>query len=131
VLDEAEMVTGVEQVKVNINAAYGRFRVALIALSLQYAGKALQLFRTFQTFNSFWNNQTFAAYNTVFTQSEVTDTIIGFFISHKVSYGVYLELANDRKHESLRIVMAELADEYYEKVGRLYGSYERSGRKLR
>jgi hypothetical protein len=66
------------------------------------------LFRRYQTYNTFWNNQTETAYNSVFAENYTVGTEVGWFIAHAVEYGVYLELANDRKHEALRPIIQEL-----------------------
>ena len=106
------MIEGIEDVKKNINAIYKRKINASHALCLWYAGKALATFRRFQGFNSFWNNQTNTAYNGVYTDEISTGNVIGWFISHSVEYGVYLELANDRKHEALWPVVRDMYSEF-------------------
>ena len=96
----------------NVEAANIRKVIASIALCRYYSGIALENFRRFQTFNTFWNNQTFVAYNEVFSSNIATDSEIGFFIAHNVKYGIYLELANDRKHEALWPVIRDLDSEF-------------------
>ena len=41
---------------------------------------------------------------------------IGFFLSHGKSYGVYLELANDRKFEVIRPIIQSLAPEFIKAI---------------
>ena len=96
----------------NIEAANVRNVIASIALCRYYSARALELFRRFQGFNGFWNNQTANAYNGVFSNSFAEDNEIGFFIAHGVEYGVFLELANDRKHEALWPVIRDLDSEF-------------------
>lgn len=96
----------------NINAIHTRKIIASIALCRYYSALALETFRRFQRFNSFWNNQTGAAYNQVFSSNIAEDREIGFFIAHQVQYGIYLELANDRKHEALWPIIRDLDSEF-------------------
>lgn len=102
----------VDTVMRNVEAASTRKVIASIALCRYYSAKALELFRRFQGFNEFWNNRTSVAYAEVFTNSFAEDDGFGFFIAHGVSYGVYLELANDRKHEALWPIIKELDSEF-------------------
>lgn len=102
------MITGLNEVKRNIRSIEDRRIIATIALCEYYAGLAQQTFRERQIANAFWNNRTGTAYNEVFADSFEDGNDIGFFIAHAVEYGVYLELANDRKHESLRPTLLEL-----------------------
>ena len=109
----------IAKINTNIRGVYGRRRTALLALCIQYAGKALQLFRVRQRGRAFWNNQTYTAMNTVFSNPYITTDVVGFFLSHLVEYGVYLELANNRKHAALWPIVKELEDEFLEKVERI------------
>jgi hypothetical protein len=109
----------IAKVNTNIRGVLGRRRIALIALCMQYSAKALQLFRVKQRGRTFWNNQTYTALNTVFSNPLITEDVVGFYLSHLQEYGIYLELANDRKHEALRPIVAELEGEFLEKVRRL------------
>jgi hypothetical protein len=102
----------------NLDAIFARKRAAAFALCLAYAGQILSEFRVQQLvgpgggswidrYNGrgtgrYWNNQTETAAKTVFADAFTDGDDIGFFIAHLVEYGVYLELANDRRHEALR-----------------------------
>ena len=95
------------EIKQNIAAVYKRRKNALIARSYQYAGFALQRFRQKQPTGpgikgAFWTNQTSIAADKVFSGVISEKGVVGFFLAHNVEYGVSLELANDRRHESLR-----------------------------
>ena len=90
------------KIRANIDALYDRTKAAVYALCKQYAGLALQRFRQKQARDAYWNNQTNTAYNTVFSDAELTREYCEFFLAQSVEYGVYLELANDRKHEAIR-----------------------------
>lgn len=111
----------IAKVNAKIDETIVRKKVALIALSVQYAAKALQKFRVEQRGNEFWNNATFTAMNTVFSGNVETQYEVGFFLSHLVVYGVYLELANNRKNEALRPTVESFRDEFLEKVQRIMG----------
>lgn len=82
------------------------------ALCKYYAAKAKQTFRERQKANAFWTNRTSTAYSTVFGGTFEEMDAIGWFIAHAVEYGIYLELANDRKHESLLPIVNELEPEF-------------------
>lgn len=101
-----------DTVNKNITAIYTRKVIASIALCNYYSARALEVFRRFQSFNVFWNNRTNSAYNQVFSANIVGDTEIGFFIAHNVKYGIYLELANDRKHEALFPIIRDLDSQF-------------------
>lgn len=102
----------VETVMHNIDAANVRKVIASIALCRYYSAKALETFRRFQAFNEFWTNRTLAAYNSVFANSFAEDAEIGFFLAHGVSYGVYLELANNRKYEAIWPIIRDIDSEF-------------------
>ena len=95
-------VDGVRGIINAIDGEYERRKYAVYALCKMYAGLCLQRFRQKQAQDKFWHNQTNTAYDTVFSDAEITKGFISFFLAHTVEYGVYLELANDRRHESLR-----------------------------
>lgn len=106
------------EVSRNIGAIYARKRAAVLAICLAYAGQILKEFRIQQMtgpgggswidrYNGrgkgrYWNNQTENAARQVFADAFIDGDDLGFFIAHMVDYGVYLELANDRRHEALR-----------------------------
>ena len=45
---------------------------------------------------------------------------IGWFLSHGQDYGVYLELANDRKSEAIRPIIIELLPKFLREINKLY-----------
>lgn len=87
--------------KHSIDNIYNLKKAAIYALCKYYAGLSLQRFRQKQASNKFWHNRTNTAYNTVFSDAELTKEFCGFFLAQSVEYGIYLELANNRIHESL------------------------------
>jgi hypothetical protein len=105
-------MTDVEVVKKNIEDIYKRKIVVTRLLCKTYAAEAEQLFRRFQTFDTFWTNRTEGAYDNVYGKSYRDGDSIGWFLAHAVKYGIYLELANDRKHEALRPTVMELLPKF-------------------
>lgn len=95
-------------------------KVKLFALSLSYAGKAINIFRQRQTGNQYWENKTSDAEKKMFSNAFIDGNEIGFFLSHGVEYGVYLELANDRQNEAIRPIMLELAPEFFKAVKEIF-----------
>ena len=114
------MITGADNVRRNIKNIADRKLIATVALCNYYAGYAQQKFRERQASNAFWNNQTNTAYNQVFGESFLDGNDVGWFLSHAVKYGVYLELANDRKHEALRPIVQELLPEFEKDLIRIW-----------
>lgn len=106
------MAEGVQEVKKNIQEIVDKRIVASLAVCEWYTGYAITLFRKFQSMNAFWTNRTGTAYARVFADILSTTDEIGWFIAHAVEYGVYLELANDRKHEALRPIVNDLYAEF-------------------
>jgi hypothetical protein len=118
------------EVSKNLGAIFARKRAAVVALCLAYAGMILAEFRVQQMvgpgggswidrYNGrgagrYWNNQTETAAKTVFADAFIDGEDIGFFIAHMMDYGVYLELANDRRHEALR----PLIEQFYPRFKR-------------
>lgn len=105
----------------NISSIYERRRVALYALSLETAARALNEFRALQAQNFFWTNQTGEAMRRVFTRAFRRDDAIGWIMAHGVEYGVYLELANDGRHQAIRVIVRKYADQFFREARRIYG----------
>lgn len=113
-------VEGIAVVKAMTAEIYIRKRRAAVALCLYYAGLVLQSFRQRQANNRFWTNRTRTAVNTVFSEAIDEKGVIGFFLAHAVEYGVYLELANDRKHEAIRPVVMSFYARFMRDLGEIY-----------
>ncbi len=107
----------VKKVQKNISNAYEKKRIKLYALSLDYAGRVINDFRAQQPdgqFNrGFWTNQTTNARRTMFTKAYNNKNEVGFFMSHMMRYGIYLELANDRQNEAIRPIINKWAPKYF------------------
>jgi len=124
------------EVSRNLDAIYARKRAAVLALCLLYAAKMLQEFHEQQLvgpgggswidrYNGrgkgrYWNNQTESAARLVFSDAFIDGDDLGFFIAHMVEYGVYLELANDRRHEALRPLIEKYFPLFKREVQAIY-----------
>lgn len=108
-----------------ILAIYARRKVIVQQLCSYYASKALEAFRRQQTSKqlsgTFWTNQTVTARNTVFSGVEAYKQFYGFFLAHKMQYGIYLELANNAKHEALRPIVLSLYNDFEKDLKELFG----------
>ena len=115
---------GIDLIKNGMRKHFDRKTIATIALCRYYAAKALEEFRrkqpSFQFAEGFWINRTTIARNSVFADSFTDSDAVGFFLAHAVGYGVYLELANNRKHESLRPVIESVMPLFESDLGRLW-----------
>lgn len=98
----------VDQVKGNISKIYERRKAKLYAISLSYAGQAINKARAERE----WTDRTSQAVERMFSKAFLDEDEVGFFLSHGVFYGIYLELANDRKYEIIRPVIKELAPKF-------------------
>lgn len=108
-------------IKKNIGGEFIRRLSALYALCDFYHAKALDLFRKEQAENLFWTNRTGIARDMVFGGTKVTKKYASWGLAHGVEYGVYLEMANDRRFESLRPIIMFLEPEFVQDVRRLFG----------
>lgn len=112
--EDTNKVTG------NIRKIYGQRAVKLFALSLSYAGQAINIFRQEQSEQTFWKNQTGQASSRMFSNAFIEGSTVGWFLSHGVEYGVYLELANDRQNEAIRPIIRALAPKFFKDAEGLY-----------
>jgi len=96
----------------------GRTIPALYALAQQTALEAINEAKH----NAPWEDQTTTARAQLFTTAYRSDEAVGFFLAHGVQYGVYLELANDRKYEILRPTIRAFGQQFYIGVRRLVGA---------
>lgn len=107
-------------VKNNIVLIYKRKVFASISLCKYYSAKSQEIFRKNQIGNEYWTNRTGTALNEVFGGVIEAQGEAGFFLAHKVEYGIYLELANDRKHESLWPVVRDLDSEFQTQLRKIW-----------
>ncbi len=106
------MSKSTDKVVKNIKNAYEVKRIKLIALATEYAGRAINIFRQKQSADGVWTNRTSQALKKMFAKPFVDKQEIGFFLSHGVEYGIYLEVANDRRFEVIRPIMLDLAPKF-------------------
>lgn len=111
---------GIDSVLARTSKIFERRRASLYALSLEYAGRALNEFRRKQARNVFWVNRTGTARDLVFSDAYLQGTEVGWFIAHGVEYGVYLELANDGKYQALRPIINQFAQPFFDDAFELY-----------
>jgi hypothetical protein len=121
----------VSGVKGNIKAIYARRASAVYALCLHYAAMAIEYFLSQQPASpnskgAFWTNRTAQAAARMFARGfredlNEEDAILGWFMAHGVQYGTYLELANNRAHESIRPIVQRFAGRFFEDVKKIYG----------
>jgi hypothetical protein len=121
----------VSGVKDNIKEIYARKVAAVYALCLHYAAMAIEYFLSMQpaspgTKGAFWENRTAQASARMFARGfredlNEEDAILGWFMSHGVQYGTYLELANNRAHEAIRPIVQRFAGRFFEDVKKIYG----------
>jgi hypothetical protein len=91
-----------EKASANIEKIFERKVAAAYALCQDEALRTSQDFQAHQAANQFWENRTNQAMDRMFTEPFKTEDAIGFIMAHGVEYGVYLELANNRKHQAIR-----------------------------
>lgn len=115
------MSDDVASVKKNISAIYQRKKNAALALCLEFVGIALQYVRGAQASNTFWTNQTGSAKDLLFGGTISTAQEIGLFLAHGVEYGVYLELANNRKNAALFPAIVRYYARFAGDLEELYG----------
>lgn len=113
-------MNGLKDLKDNIRKIYETRKAQLYALSLFYAAKALNDFRAKQAQNTYWQNQTFTAVDTVFSNAFQSNNEIGWFIAHAIEYGPYLELANDGQNAALRPTVLLFAQPFIKDAQELY-----------
>lgn len=85
-----------------LNEIFDARRVKLVAFAQQRAGECLRYMQDLQRNDGVWDNQTYQALQGLFTGLIDELDAAGFFTAHTMDYGVFLELANDRKYELLR-----------------------------
>jgi len=114
-----------------LDNAMNRRRASVQMICLQFAGKALKEFRTRQARDEFWDNQTFTAMDSVFSDAiKGQGNDVGWFLAHGVEYGVYLErwtwtgelktLNDGRVSSALRVIVNALQPAFFERIRRLY-----------
>lgn len=115
-----EIHNEIANIKRNVRKAYDRKRAATIALCRYYAGMALAAFWQKQSGNKFWTNRTGVARDTVFGDAFDDKDVVGWFLAHTQEYGVYLELANNRKHAALLPVVLSFYSRFQRDLAKIF-----------
>lgn len=107
----------------NLYEIYDRKTAAIYALCEEYAARALADFRSNQDANYFWTNRTHTAAREMFAEAfrEVGDQAVGWFLAHGAEYGVYLELANDRKYAAIWPTVLKFESLFRKDLSELWG----------
>jgi len=70
-----------------------------------------------------WVNRSFRAARSVYADAGINDQgDLYFSMYHTMSYGVYLELANNRRHAVLEPIVREHAPEFLARIKGIYGA---------
>ena len=114
-----------QELLVRINNVYGRKAVAAFALCQKYAEWSKQILQERQGTaqeqeGEFWTNRTSLAIRSAQGYAKAVGKSIGWGLSHRVEYGPYLELANNRSHEALRPVVYDLIPEFLSDLKKIY-----------
>jgi hypothetical protein len=110
----------VAKLKESIKGIEFKLRMKLGDLCKYYAGKALKNFQDKQVHNAFWQNQTGNLFGNADSGEWITKEFSGFYLYLKEHYGVYVELANDRKHEAIRPTVMALYSDFMRDVEKIY-----------
>jgi len=115
----------VQRVKKTVSEIFVRRKAAVYALCLAYAGYAIRRFRARQpavpnSAGRYWVNRTAQAAERMNTRAFKRGNVLGFRMSHGVEYGVYLELANNRRNQAIEPIVMAFGEQFYKA---LYGLY--------
>ena len=69
-----------------------------------------------------WTNRTFRAARGIYANVGSDNESVWVNLYHTMSYGVYLELANNRKHAIIEPIIRQLAPEFIARVKAVYGA---------
>lgn len=117
----SEISNEIASIKANVKRAYNFKVEKAYRLCLAYAGYFKQRFRQKQAQNAYWNNQTGTAYATVESGAEKLDAELVAYLMQTVDYGLYLELANNRKHEAIRPTVMAFYSRFMRDVEKVFG----------
>jgi hypothetical protein len=110
----------VKKVAKRVRQGFANNEAAAFALASSFAVKMLNQFREDQKGEKYWKNQSEQAFRGVFTGPFRDSEGLGFFIAHGVDYGVYLELANNRKNAALRPLAKKFVIPFRNAIIKLY-----------
>jgi len=112
------------EINKNIKNIYNQRIEGLYSLCVLYSGYALNIIRSRQTGNYYWNNQTWNALKGIFSNAFVvgSGSVMGLYVAHTVSYGVYLELTRNRQNSILWPVISEIWPSMKADIEKLFGA---------
>lgn len=111
----------VKKVTAKIIGIYARREASAFALAQSFAIRSLNTFRKNQSNGKYWQNRTQQAFQRVFSNAFKDATGLGFYLAHGVDYGIYLELANNRKNAALKPITSGIAIAFVRSLKKLYG----------
>jgi hypothetical protein len=101
----ADPVSGIPEVNAKIAEIVARRKNSLFNLCRKYANKSEKYIKDMQTSEQgkgeWWTNQTSQAIKLITGFTMKSGDYVGWGVAHRVEYGVYLELANNREHAVL------------------------------
>jgi len=111
----------VRRVQKNIADIYEVRKAYIYALCVAYAGYALRRFRSRQPAmigarGRYWVNRTGQAAARFFAKAFKRGTTLGWMVAHGVPYGVYLELANDRRNQAIKPIIEAFSGPFFTAV---------------
>lgn len=115
-------MTGLNEVLKNIEIQFEKRKLATYALCKRYATLAIKNFRELQAEGYYWDNQSYFAMDLMFTKAfmDKADDSVGFFMSHGVNYGVYLELANNELYAAIKPTINDLLPDFEKDLKKLW-----------
>ena len=119
-------MSDIDRVKETIRGIFERRRAFAYALCVAYAGYAIRNFRARQPAGRgargrYWVNRTGQAATRMFTGAFQSGSTVGWRMSHGVDYGVYLELANNRRNEAIRPTVEKFGQRMLKELRGYYG----------
>ena len=118
------MLEGLSEVQRNIEEAYRRRKTAVLFLCNKYKLIAENTLKdsqgTAKGKGQFWTNQTSNAIRNVKGFAIDKGDSVSFGIAHRMEYGIYLELANNRKHAALEKTMNVVIPFFMADVKKVY-----------
>jgi len=115
----------IDQVIVNINKAiYGKRYEATLALCKRYAALAKKTLRDSQGLaqgeGQFWTNRTSMAIKSAFGYTIADSENVGWGLAGGMEYHKWLELARNRKHESIRPTVQILVPWFMDELKKVF-----------
>ncbi len=104
----------------NIDNIFAGRKAKVYALCRKYAKLAIEDFRSKQSSNAYWDNQTGEARDSMFTNVVVEEDFVSWFMAHGVEYGPMLELGDNAQNEAIKPTIDLFKEAFYAEVRELY-----------